>query len=112
VADEIADRTDLIGFIVGDFHAESILDRDHQFEAVEPVGPEIFGEVRVVAHVLDRDPQMLGDESANFPGGNAVFHNRRSVLPRRASHGHDEPPIPSSHCRMRPGNPPFNMAQL
>src|SRR5262247_1257295 len=53
VADEIADRTDLIGFIIGDFHAESILDRDHQFESVEPVGPEIFGEVRVVDHVLD-----------------------------------------------------------
>src|SRR5262245_53511513 len=96
MADEIADRTDLIGFIVGDYHAESILDRDHQFESVEPVGPEIIGEVRVVADVLDRDVQMLGDESADFPGGSAVVHNRSLVLPRRASHGHDEPPISSS----------------
>ena len=67
VADEISDRTDLIGFIVGDFHAKSILDSDHQFETVEPGGPEIFGEVRVVDHVLDRDPQVLGDKSTDFP---------------------------------------------
>ena len=111
MADEISDRTDLIGFIVGDFHAKSILDSDHQFETIEPGGPEIFGEVRVVDHVLDRDPQVLGDD-LGFPGGNAVFHNRRSVLPKTSLHGHDEPPISSSHCRMRPGNPPFNMAQL
>ena len=47
MADEIADDIDM--FVVGEFYAsEFILDRDHQFESVEPIGPEIVSEVRFI----------------------------------------------------------------
>jgi hypothetical protein len=49
MADEIADDIDMLDIVVGDFYAsEFILDRDHQFESVEPIGPEIVSEVRFI----------------------------------------------------------------
>jgi hypothetical protein len=67
VADEITDHADLIGFLVRDFHlGELVFDRDHQFEAVEPVGSEIVSEVRFIGDALDIDAEMLGDQRTNF----------------------------------------------
>ena len=39
--DKIADSFHAINDIVGNFDAEFIFNRNHQFEAVEPVGAEI-----------------------------------------------------------------------
>ena len=70
--DEIADDAHLIGFIIRNFHVfELIFDHDHQFEAIEPVGAEIIGEVRFLRDPLDVDAQMLCNERAKsgWPSG-------------------------------------------
>src|SRR5262245_40094220 len=65
-ADEIADGFDPIDDIVPDFNAEPIFDHDHQFEAVEPVGPEILAEVCFIRDALGVYAQMLGNEVADL----------------------------------------------
>src|SRR5262245_3094722 len=67
-ADEIADGFDPIDDIVPDFNAEPIFDHDHQFEAVEPVGPEILAEVCFIGDALGVYAQMLGNEAAGLDG--------------------------------------------
>jgi len=47
-ADKIADNFHPINGIVRDFDPELILNRYHQFEAVEPVGPEVSEKMRLV----------------------------------------------------------------
>jgi hypothetical protein len=65
--DEICHHVHLIHIVVRDFHAhELVFDRDHQFNAIEPVGPEIVGEVRVIRDTFDRHPQMLGNERTDL----------------------------------------------
>src|SRR5215467_13564028 len=68
-ADEIADGFDP----VDDFNAEPIFDHDHQFEPVEPVGPEILAEVRFIRDAFGVYPQMLGNEVADLDG-NVFVH--------------------------------------
>ena len=74
-ADEIGDHVHLIHVIVSNFHAgELVFDRNHQFHAVEPVGPEIVGKMCLVGNAFDLDAQMLGNERADLP--------RRKAVPR------------------------------
>jgi len=54
-ADEIADSFHPISDIVCDFDAELIFNHDHQFEAVEPVGPEISAKVCLIGDELEID---------------------------------------------------------
>ena len=61
-ADEIGDHVHLVDVIVGNFHAgELVFDRNHQFYAIEPVGPEIVGKMCLVGNAFDLDAQMLGN---------------------------------------------------
>jgi hypothetical protein len=77
VTDEVADDFDLVDIVIRDLHAdELIFDRYHQFKTIEPVGPEIFGEVRFIRDTLDIDAQMLGNDSAHLVGGKAFFRSR------------------------------------
>src|SRR5262245_53769623 len=64
-AHEIADDLDLIGIGRDLDVGELILDQDQQFQAVEPVGPEIVTQVRLVGDAADLDVQMFGDQRAN-----------------------------------------------
>jgi hypothetical protein len=65
--DEIRDYVHPIHIVVRDFHAhELVFDSDHQFNAIEPVGSEIVGEVRVIRDTFDRHPQMLGNERTDL----------------------------------------------
>jgi hypothetical protein len=65
--DEICNHVHLLHVVVRDFYArELVFDRDHQFNPIEPVGPEIVSEVRVIRDPFDLDPQMLGDERADL----------------------------------------------
>ena len=67
VADEISDDFDLVGIVIRDLQAaESVFDHDHQFKTIEPVGPEIVYEVRLIGHTFDVYVQMLGNESADL----------------------------------------------
>src|SRR5215813_12086524 len=74
-ADEIADGFDPVDDIIADFNAEPIFDHDHQFEPVEPVGPEILAEVRFIRDAFGVYPQMLGNEVADLDG-NVFVHGR------------------------------------
>jgi len=66
-ADEIADDLDLVDVGLGDLQsAESVFNHDHQFKTIEPVGPEISNEVRVIGHTFEVHVQMLGDESSDL----------------------------------------------
>jgi hypothetical protein len=77
VADEIADGAYLIGIVIADFHLdEPILDREHQFDPVEPVGSEIVAEVRLVRDAGNVDSELLGNEGADLAGVKAVVRRR------------------------------------
>ena len=69
-ADEIADSLYLIGVVVRnlDVH-EAIFDHHHQFEAIEPVGPEVVREVRFIRNAFDIESQVVGDDCANVACG-------------------------------------------
>jgi len=67
-ADKIADSLHPINGIVRDFDPELIFNRHHQFEAIEPIGPEISEKMRLVRHTFEVDVQTLGDEIADLGG--------------------------------------------
>ncbi len=80
VADEISDDLDPVRIIIRDLQpAELVLDHDHQFKKIKPVGPEIFNEMRVVGDTFDVHGQVLGNESADPNGIKAVFRSRCSL---------------------------------
>src|SRR6266516_5008262 len=69
VAYEIAHDLDVIDIVLRDLQtAESVFDHDHQFKMIEPIGPEVTNEVRVVGHPFDVHAQMLGDEGPDLFG--------------------------------------------
>ena len=75
-ADEIGDHVDLVHVVVGNFHArELVFDRNHQFYAVEPIGPEVVGKMCLIRNALDFDAQMLGDKRADLARRDVVFHD-------------------------------------
>jgi hypothetical protein len=66
----------LVDHHVVDFDASHlILDRNHQFKTIEPVGPKIVAEVRFIRQTAGSESKMVGDDSADF-GGKAVIHGR------------------------------------
>jgi hypothetical protein len=67
VSYEIADDLYLLDVVVRDFHAgESVLDRQHQLDAIEQIGSEIVREVRFTRDKLDVDAELFGDERAHI----------------------------------------------
>src|SRR5262245_3148908 len=104
-ADEIADGFDPIDDIVPDFNAEPIFDHDHQFEAVEPVGPEILAEVCFIGDALGVYAQMLGNEVADLDGNVFVY----GPYFRYATHGHPPnrcpPASTAEHANLSPRGP-------
>ena len=77
VADQVADDIYLVDIAIGDFHVgELVLDHDHQFQPVEPVGPQIISEVRFIRDTLDVDAQMVGNDSADIVVRRALSHSR------------------------------------
>jgi hypothetical protein len=64
---EIADSIDVIGDDIRQFEARYlILNRDYQFEPIQPVRPEVIAKARVVSHTLRFDAEMAGYDLANF----------------------------------------------
>jgi hypothetical protein len=77
VADEIANDFHPVDIIIREFHArKAILDGYHQFKTVEPVGPEIVGQVRFIRDTRDADAKLLGNERADRVDGDAFFARR------------------------------------
>jgi hypothetical protein len=113
VADQIADDIYPVDIVIRDFHIdELILDHDHQFQTVEPIGPQIISEVCFIRYTFDVDAQMVGNESADIFGGKAFFHGRCSSTRCQATDGHDKPPVSLKDLGIRPSNPPFNVMLL
>jgi hypothetical protein len=65
-ADKIADSFHPINGIVCDFDPELIFNQHHQFEAVEPVGPEISEKMCLVRDTVEFDAQTLGNEMSDL----------------------------------------------
>src|SRR5262245_1369490 len=72
-ADEIADGFDPVDDIIADLDAEPIFNHDHQFEAVETVGPEIPAGVCPLREAFGVYAQMLGNEVADLDGNVFVY---------------------------------------
>src|SRR5574341_1791136 len=54
VVDGLLDGQNLFGVLIGDFNAEFLFERHHQFDGVERVGAEILHEVGFGSYVLFR----------------------------------------------------------
>jgi hypothetical protein len=60
----------MIGVVVRNLNVrEAIFDHHHQFETIEPVGPEIVREVRFIRNAFDIESQAVRDDSANVVCG-------------------------------------------
>jgi hypothetical protein len=88
--DKVADGQHLVRDVVRDLDAgELIFDRYHQFETIEPVGPEIIGEVCIIRNTVSGYPQTIGNQVADL-GGNAPARRYRSL--RQGMDGHGKSP--------------------
>jgi hypothetical protein len=64
---EITDSIDVISHDIRQFEARNlILNRDYQFEAIEPVSPEVIAKARFVCDALRFDAEMAGYNFANL----------------------------------------------
>ena len=61
VGDRVLDGRDLLGGVVGDLDPELFLERHHQLDDIEAVRAQIVDEVRVRAHLLGLDAQVIDD---------------------------------------------------
>jgi hypothetical protein len=86
-ADKVADSQHLVSDVVRDLDAgELIFDRYHQFETIEPVGPEIIGEVCFIRNTVSGYPQTIGNQVADL-GGNAPARRYCSLWQGMDGHG-------------------------
>jgi hypothetical protein len=80
---EIPDSIDVIGDDIRQFEARDlILNRDYQFEAIQPVRPEIIAKARPVRDALSFDAKMSGYDLADFYI-DIILHDRASFLQRK-----------------------------
>jgi hypothetical protein len=64
---EITDSIDVIGYDIRQLEPRDLIfNRDYQFEAIQPVCPEVIAKARVVSHALSFDAEMAGYDLANF----------------------------------------------
>ena len=70
-----------------------------QFETIEPVGPEIVTQPRLIRQTVDIDSKMLGDDLADLDG-NVVIHGLsvdeadRGIHVSIQSNDHNSPFVP------------------
>ncbi len=62
IFDGVTDGDDGFGGVIGNFDAEFFLERHHQLDCVEAVGPQIFNERRGVRDLVGINIQMLDDD--------------------------------------------------
>jgi hypothetical protein len=106
-ADKVADSQHLVSDVVRDLDAgELIFDRYHQFQTIEPVGPEIIGEVCFIRNTVSGYPQTIGNQVADL-GGNAPA--RRYCSLRQGMDGHGKSPD-SSDAPIESSNPSDSVA--
>src|SRR5690554_1389230 len=58
--DGVADGADALGFLVGDLHAELVLEAHDQLDHVERVGSEVLHEARLVGDVARVGVELVG----------------------------------------------------
>ena len=69
ILDRVRDGANLLGGVVGDFHAELFLEGHHQFDDIKAVGTKIIDEAGVFSDLLGLDAQVLDDNLLNPVGG-------------------------------------------
>src|SRR6185437_8686846 len=74
----VLDGDDLLGRIVGDLAAELFLERHHELDGVEAIGPEIVDEAGILGHLGLVDAKMLHDDLFYSVGD--IAHR---LIPRR-----------------------------
>jgi hypothetical protein len=83
----------LLDIVVRDFHAsELVLNRQHQLNAIEQVGTEIVGEVRLTRDRLNVNAELFCNESANIVDAKPFVQRRWPLKRCQATDCHDEAP--------------------
>jgi hypothetical protein len=78
-ADEITHRDHSIRVVISDLQScKLIFDRYHQFQAIKPIGVEIFKQACSVCDPLKLDMKLLGDETSDR-GGYLFMPGRRTA---------------------------------
>src|SRR6266498_5155685 len=62
VGDGVPDGDDLLGILVGNLEIELLLERHHQLDGVEGIGPEVLDELGVRGDLVLFDPELLADD--------------------------------------------------
>src|SRR5438093_911182 len=62
VGDGVSDGDDLLGILVGNLETELLLERHHQLDGVEGIGPEVLDELGVRGHLVLFDAELLADD--------------------------------------------------
>src|SRR5437764_11538676 len=65
VVDRLADRLDLLRVLVGDLHAELVLELHDQLDQVERVGVQVALERRALRHLILVDAELLHQDAAD-----------------------------------------------
>src|SRR5688500_14439307 len=62
VRDGVPDRAHLLRILVGDVHAELLLESHHELDGIEGVRAQILHERRAVGHLLRLDAELVHDD--------------------------------------------------
>src|SRR5262245_28975434 len=76
VLDRFLDAGDLFRILVGDFDAELLFERHHEFDRVEGVGTQVVDERRIRRDLFLIHPELLHDDALD------LFRYRHSLLLR------------------------------
>src|SRR5947207_11104836 len=80
VAHRVADRVNLLGVLVADLDLERLLERHHQLDGVERVGPQVVDERRLHRHFLGVHTELFDDDRFDLVF-DALRHRSSSGLP-------------------------------
>jgi hypothetical protein len=68
-AHEITDGIDMLDYDVSNLDAGYLIfNRNHEFEAIEPIGSEVVAEARFISQTICIDSEMTGNDIANLAG--------------------------------------------
>ena len=66
VVDGVLDRSDLLGFLVGDFGLEFLFERHHELYGIQRVGAKIVDERSVVLDFFGFEAELFGNDPSNL----------------------------------------------
>ncbi len=56
----------LVDIVVREFHGEVSFNLNHYYQAIEPIGPKIISEVRLIHDAFDVDAWLMRNGSTNM----------------------------------------------